>query len=515
MLSASIGTGGVAVAATKPSLSFARHDIDSGRFSQVTEGLDVGDIDGDGRPDVVVGGDQYLLWYHGPELTPIFIDEGFKFGAGSAVAVRDIDGDGRLDIVTGRYDVDTPDDRHEVWYGNTPSGWRVHEMSRSAYCHDVAFGDIDGDGRVDMACADSFWGRVSWLRAPKDPTDEWAVYPVDDRNALGAAIADIDRDGRLDVVSGRAWYRNDGGTPPGFSRIALTDVGDERHPSFDDAAKISVLDLDGDGRLDVFATLFMHSPEGQVWAFFQPSAPATESWPALRLDPGPLFGVHSQAVARFDGTDRPQVMVGETNVGGWDFGSNPDPQIYVYRRIGDARQLDGWERVLVDRKGTHEARAVDLDGDGRPDIVGHEENTDLLDPPTDGPVSRWRNETIVSAEPSRPPDPTSPDASNDPSGPDAVSAAAVTCREAISRCTTAASDRRVARRIARGCTPLENATNAKKASVRRRRARIAVHRLTRALARFDRGADPVTPACGDGLRTALANSLQSAKAATH
>jgi len=156
---------------------------------------------------------------------------------------------------------------------------------------------------------------------------------------------------------------------------------------------VSVLDLDGDGRLDVFATLFANSREGEVWAFLAPADPRTQAWTGVQVDPGPLFGVHSQAVARFDGTARPQVMVGETNIGGYGFGPNPSPQIYVYRLVGSARDPAGWERALVDNVGTHEARAVDLDGNGFPDIAGGEENTDLVSPPRNGQVSWWRSTT--------------------------------------------------------------------------------------------------------------------------
>src|SRR6185503_10170246 len=38
------------VAAT-PALTFARHDLSSSPYGQVTQGINVGDIDGDGRPD--------------------------------------------------------------------------------------------------------------------------------------------------------------------------------------------------------------------------------------------------------------------------------------------------------------------------------------------------------------------------------------------------------------------------------------------------------------------------------
>jgi hypothetical protein len=210
---------------------------------------------------------------------------------------------------------------------------------------------------------------------------------------MGAAVGDIDRDGRLDVVAGRAWYKFDGTS---WTRHPFTTLQDTQDSRFTDFAKVDVLDIDGDGRLDVFATLFADGREGQVWAFLAPPDPVNGTWTGVQIDPGPLFGVHSQAPADFDGTGRVQVMVGETNVGGWDFGPNPDPQIYIYRLIGAPTSPSGWDRSLVDHTGTHEGRARDMDGDGRPDIVGDEENTDLLNPPRNGRVSWWRNVTVVA-----------------------------------------------------------------------------------------------------------------------
>jgi hypothetical protein len=164
---------------------------------------------------------------------------------------------------------------------------------------------------------------------------------------------------------------------------------DPSRGGFDDFARVNVLDLDGNGTPDIFATLFAETPEGKVFAFLRPADPLTGTWTAMQVDPGPLFGVHSQAAAPFDGSTRPQIMVGETNAGGWDFGTNPDPQIYVYRLLGVPDSASSWERSLVDTLGTHEAVAPDLDGDGLPDVVGHDENT----APLNGPVRWWQNLT--------------------------------------------------------------------------------------------------------------------------
>jgi FG-GAP-like repeat len=379
------------VSAQAPALQFLRRDIDQGAFAQVTEGINVGDIDGDGRPDIVVGGDAYLVWFHNPDWAPNLIASGFKFAGGAMVVVRDLDGDGRLDVMTGKYPLGHEEQRQTVWYGNTPSGWAEHLVSTTSFCHDLAFGDFDADGREDAVCDDQFLNQIVWLHRPASPTSPWTTTEIDTRAAMGAAVADIDRDGRPDVVAGRAWYRLSGATWSRFPYTTLDDTSDRR---FDDFEKVSVLDIDGDGRLDVFATLFTDSREGQAYAFLAPPDPTT-AWTAVQIDPGPLFGVHSQAVGAFDGTPRPQIMVGETNIGGFGFGVNPSPQIYVYRLLGAASDPAGWERTLVDDTGTHEARAIDIDRDGLPDLVGDEENTDLLTPPRNGRVSWWQNVTAV------------------------------------------------------------------------------------------------------------------------
>src|SRR5262249_55084424 len=126
LCSAALGAvlaAGPAGAAAPPPPQFIPPHNDQGGFGQVTDGINVGDIDGDGRPDIVVGGDNYLVWFHNPDWAPHLIASGFKFAGGAMVVVRDIDGDGRLDVMTGKYPLGHEEQRQTVWFGNTPSGW--------------------------------------------------------------------------------------------------------------------------------------------------------------------------------------------------------------------------------------------------------------------------------------------------------------------------------------------------------------------------------------------------------
>jgi len=458
----------VALAATP--LTFTRHDIDSRNPGQVSEGMNVGDLDGDGRPDIIEGGEDALVWYHDPDWTPAVIGSGFRYSAGAMVFVRDMDGDGRLDVVTGRYPVNNTGARETLWFGNTPGGWVEHLLSPTAFCHDLAFADFDGDGHADAVCDDQFTATIDILTSPADPTMPWTSTVIDQRHPMGAAAADIDGDGRADVVVGRAWYRNE--ASGAWTRYPITDLVPQTDTFFVDHSKISVLDLDGDGRPDVFATIFADSRESHVFAFLAPVDPLRQPWTPVEVDAGPLWGVHSQGVGDFDGSGAVQIMVGEPFSAGFGFGNNPSPEVYVYRLLGSARDAGAWERTLVDRIGTFEAQVTDVDGDGLSDIVGHEGNPAVQpDPRAQGRISWWQS---TVPRPSAPPPGTPPPGSPPPAGGSGrcsgTSMACACTGDGVAGCVGERLPRPVARSLRHACRLLGHASG--RASVRRRMTRV-------------------------------------------
>jgi hypothetical protein len=108
----------------------------------------------------------------------------------------------------------------------------------------TAVADLDRDGRPDFITGRS-GGEILWYR--REAPDRWVRHRLGEQSPsdVGGAALDVDGDGWVDFIAGGAWYRNTGQPRSElFERIV-----------FDrDLAKVHdvvLADLDGDGRPDV------------------------------------------------------------------------------------------------------------------------------------------------------------------------------------------------------------------------------------------------------------------------
>jgi hypothetical protein len=108
----------------------------------------------------------------------------------------------------------------------------------------TAVADLDRDGRLDFITGRSR-GEIVWYRM--EAPDRWVQHRLGEQSPsdVGGAALDVDGDGWIDFVTGGAWYRNTGRPrTESFERI----VFDAELAAVHD---VVLADLDGDGRADV------------------------------------------------------------------------------------------------------------------------------------------------------------------------------------------------------------------------------------------------------------------------
>lgn len=313
-----------------------------------TDVLMVGDVNGDGTQDVIVGAQNAkgagLAWYQYPTWEKHAVANG-EFTTDGQLA--DIDADGDLDIVIGTF----PDGHGElVWFENRSATdertWTRHEVGKG-YIHDVAIGDINGDGKLDIVTCDKK-KVVLWIQVTPGRFEE---HPILERPGEGIALADMDGDGDLDVVFGGNWLENPGhrdvADPWRFHPIA---------PNWHRDTRVVVADMNRDGRPDV--VLSVSEGAGSLSWFESPANRHSGAWIEHPIETGMLEGAHSLQVADFDGNGTLDVLMAEMH-------TSSTKRVLVYFNTGT-----GFTSAVLSRRGSHNMRIADIDGDGDYDIVG-------------------------------------------------------------------------------------------------------------------------------------------------
>jgi hypothetical protein len=313
-------------------------------------GKAVGDVDGDGVPDLVVGGHAGggLVWYRGTDRSRHVIARSGSFG--TDVEVVDVDDDGRPDVVALMSD-------RLSWFRQSSSGeWHERPIARARF-HDVEVGDLDGDGIVDLVARNqsAFGGDGSHVYLFYGSRDgEWKQRAIEGPAGEGIKLVDIDADGRPDIVLNAWWYRNPGAHDASWAGYRFARTWDWPH------VVVDVADFDGDGRRDI--VLSPAEPEGRRYriAWFQAPVDRTQAWTEHPIDTDVETVYHSLAAADVDLDGRVDIVTAAMHQG------QAPQEVRMYRRRADG----GWERQAIADGGSHNLRIADIDGDGDLDLFG-------------------------------------------------------------------------------------------------------------------------------------------------
>ncbi|MGB4942625.1 MAG: VCBS repeat-containing protein [Candidatus Moraniibacteriota bacterium] len=335
--------------------------------NQGSWGNNIGDLDHDGYPDVVEGGGDLggsVYWYQYPAWTKHRIG---SVAGGDDLQVSDINHDGFLDVVVNGGQI--------VWYenplgssGNVYGTWTPHVIDSTLGSHDIQIGDLNNDGGQDIVIRQENGPTYYYLQ--NTPTSWVRVSVPQAPNAHGGLVlADINRDGRTDLVENGFWLQ------------APTDLVNGTWirrdiVSWPDGASANVADLNNDGRVDVLLAVSERGVGTLTW-FEAPVDPISGTW--IRHDIDTVEDLHLFFVVDVNKDGTPDIVFAEMHQSG-----TRRVGVYYNEGFGSA-----WSLQNLSTEGSHNIAVGDIGNDGDIDIIGANWDIHASD---GGAMKLWRND---------------------------------------------------------------------------------------------------------------------------
>ena len=342
--------------------------------------LDVGDIDGDGSLDVLAGFLQNgtVAWFpNDGSGTQNTVTSGFNYPRAVLLAdvVDDQDGngpgDGDPDIiaVAGANNASSDgDDKIRVFPNQGNGSFGGQDIVGSSFVddvRDVAAGDLDGDGDVDLVSVSQDNGRVVLHLNENNSSSFVHSTPATLNDPRAIELADVDRDGLLDLLVAEhgsggnlTLFRNAGGGSFDDGQQVLSDLSNP--------IDLTVADFNGSGAMGVAVAV---SGAGSV--LILPNEGGTlAATPLVQSGLGTVRAVHA---ADLTGDGRPDLLTSNEATG----------EAVWFRNEGGSFQIE--DPISTSPASRSDIQAADLDADGDLDPIYASNGPDA--------VTLYRNDT--------------------------------------------------------------------------------------------------------------------------
>jgi len=277
--------------------------------------MSIADLNCDNRNDVVIGFDDSIGIFFQDSSAILQPKTCYYSGFNvSALTAGDFNGDGEIDIATSHFN----DDFIRVFYqragGNFDSCQTFPAHHESWY--GMNHGDLNNDGRDDILFMMGRYDNKNYLVYLQDSAgqlDSSGCYGLGDTTAWGTAVGDVNNDLRDDVVM------SFGGNVP-TSGLAVWTQDTFNHlqdipacyPGYECPEAVAIADLDLDGRNDVVVA---NGGFGSVSVYQQSMAGLLLAYDTLSVLSSSHYMQPGMAVGDINSDGKPDIALGNTSAG--------------------------------------------------------------------------------------------------------------------------------------------------------------------------------------------------------
>ncbi|GGG76579.1 FG-GAP repeat domain-containing protein [Edaphobacter dinghuensis] len=342
----------------KPRLAFLAHRLGNDHAEAIT----TLDMNGDGFDDLLSG----AYWYENPgphggdwkqhQYRTVGTHNEFVSDCGEWTI--DVNHDGAPDVVT------TGWISNGLWWYENPKKpgamWQKHFITDSFDTEGGAEGDINGDGKPDIALAHYNHSGVIWVDF-SGPTPKVHHVGGKAQDGHGIGIADVNGDGKADILTPSGWFQNVDADHDKWIWHPDWHLGDAGFP-------ILAYDVNNDGKADI---IYGQGHSYGLYWLEQGGTPAHRTWTRHTIDES-FSQSHALKLVDLDGNGVPVLITGKRYRGhsGNDPGSYDPVVIYAYRID---RKTGTFTRTTISANGTAgigtQIIAEDLDHDGDIDLA--------------------------------------------------------------------------------------------------------------------------------------------------
>jgi sugar lactone lactonase YvrE len=347
---------------------------------EIGYGVAIGDVDGDGKPDILLADKKQFVWYQNPTWKKHLLAENLTEKDNVCLAARDIDGDGKVEIAVGaEWNPGDTSNSGAVFYLLPPEDrtqpWQPIELHHEPVVHRMRWVKTGKDrfalvvlplhGRGNRG-GEGAGVRMLAYTMPADPHSEWKLQELDSSMHVTHNFDVVQWDPRTEaeeiLLIGREGAKlisfdgeNVSSKPLATPEVRVAGGGEIRAAYSNSGARmiVTIEPFHGD-RLAVYS---------MDWNARTGAGTSTQPQGRISLDDNLKQG-HALAAGDFLGLGGQQIVAGwrEPNRAG-------QVGLKIYWPLGGDNT--SWHSAWIDENGmaAEDVRAGDLDGDGRLDLV--------------------------------------------------------------------------------------------------------------------------------------------------